>query len=61
LPHQEVTVNADWHRTHVLGSNAPMDARIAWHLEHAHWCGCRPIPASVLAVLAERDGGDLPS
>ena len=48
-------MNAAWHRTHVLGSRAPMDARIAWHLEHARECACRPIPASVLAAIADRD------
>jgi hypothetical protein len=33
-------VNAGWHRAHVLGRDVPMDARIAWHLEHARECAC---------------------
>jgi hypothetical protein len=47
-------MNADWHRAHVLGSGAPMDDRIAWHIEHGRECACRPIPASVLAAMADR-------
>jgi hypothetical protein len=52
-------LNAEWHREHVLGSTAPMDDRVAWHLEHARECGCRDIPASVVAEL-ERRGLDPP-
>jgi hypothetical protein len=50
-------MNADWHRSHVLASNAPMDARIEWHLEHARECACRPIPPSVLAEIEARTAG----
>lgn len=46
-------MNADWHRAHVLGSGAPMDVRIAWHLEHAQECACRPIPETVQRAIAE--------
>jgi hypothetical protein len=49
-------VNADWHRAHVLGSGAPMEARIAWHIEHARECACRPIPETVQrAIDAKRE------
>jgi hypothetical protein len=40
-----------WHEQHRLGSGAPMDARVAWHSEHAEVCGCRPVPASVQAAI----------
>ena len=43
-----------WHEQHRLGSGAPMDARVAWHLEHAEVCGCRPIPASVQKAIEAR-------
>jgi hypothetical protein len=53
-------MNADWHRAHVLGSGAPMDRRIAWHVEHARECGCRPIPASVQREIDAQQDGDRP-
>ena len=49
------SINADWHRDHVLGSNAPMADRIVWHQEHVQVCGCRPIPESVLKAIAEQE------
>ncbi|MBB3929999.1 hypothetical protein GGR25_001038 [Kaistia hirudinis] len=33
---------------------ASLNERIAWHLEHARACGCREIPASILAELERR-------
>lgn len=47
-------VNGEWHKAHVLGSNAPMDRRVEWHLEHARECGCRGIPGPVLAEIEAR-------
>lgn len=40
-------MNTDWHREHVLGSKAPMEERVRWHLQHAEKCSCRPIPRDV--------------
>lgn len=44
-----MTINAAWHRQHVMPKNPTEAARLAWHLEHAKHCGCRPIPASLAA------------
>jgi hypothetical protein len=52
-------MNREWHLAHVLGSNAPMDRRVEWHLEHARVCGCRAVPATVLAEMKAR-GIDVP-
>lgn len=52
-------MNREWHLAHVLGSKAPMDRRVEWHLEHVQVCGCAPIPLSVLAAI-ERRGLDVP-
>ncbi|HLN77156.1 MAG TPA: hypothetical protein VK204_08930 [Nocardioidaceae bacterium] len=52
-------MNRDWHLAHVLGSKAPMDRRVEWHLEHARECGCGPIPPSVKAEIRAR-GMDVP-
>lgn len=49
-------INADWHHAHVLGKNAPMDKRIAWHEEHLRECGCRKeLPVGVAKAIAERE------
>jgi hypothetical protein len=47
-------LNADWHAAHRMPVNPTLDQRVAWHVEHAAACGCRPMPASVLAALQER-------
>ena len=46
-------MNTDWHNEHVLGSNAPMEERVRWHLQHTAKCACRPIPKDVQAVIDE--------
>lgn len=55
-----MAINGDWHRAHVLGRGAPMDQRVEWHLEHAHVCGCGPVPRTVRAEL-ERRGVPVPT
>ncbi len=52
-------MNREWHPAHVLGSNAPMDRRVEWHVAHARECACAPVPASVLAEIQAR-GLDVP-
>jgi hypothetical protein len=52
-------VNTQWHDSHVLGQGATLDARVVWHVEHATACGCRAVPASVVAEL-ERRGEPVP-
>jgi uncharacterized protein YdhG (YjbR/CyaY superfamily) len=47
-------VNAEWHKKHVLGKGASLQARIAWHGEHQKRCACRPIPPK-LAEQMRRD------
>jgi hypothetical protein len=49
-----------WHEQHRLGSGASMEARTAWHLEHAEVCGCRPIPVSVRNAIDARRSGTGP-
>jgi hypothetical protein len=43
-----------WHRDHRLPARASLEQRVAWHLEHAKQCGCRPMPASVVAAIGTR-------
>lgn len=47
-------LNREWHLAHRLGRDASMEERIAWHIEHAANCLCRPIPAKVLVEMDRR-------
>jgi len=47
-------VNARWHESHVMPKAATLDQRVRWHLAHARHCGCRAIPATVVAELRRR-------
>jgi hypothetical protein len=49
-----MTLNARWHRAHPLGESASRSERIAWHVEHAAQCGCRPVPDSLSAEVTRR-------
>ena len=45
-------MNRLWHQQHVLGKNASLEERMAWHSEHQVACACRPIPAQLLAQMS---------
>lgn len=47
-------MNREWHEANPMPPKASLNERIAWHLEHARACGCREIPASILAELERR-------
>ena len=47
-------MNAAWHEKHPLGPKPSFEKRLAWHLEHQKHCGCRPIPAKLLAEMKKR-------
>jgi len=44
-------MNKEWHVAHVMPPNPTRDQRVVWHAEHAAECGCRPVPASLLAEV----------
>ena len=46
-----MAMDAAWHAEHPLPRSATTAERIAWHEEHARRCGCRPIPARLLAEM----------
>jgi len=50
-----MAINKAWHEAHRMPANAKLDQRIAWHEEHAQVCGCRPMPASVVKAISERE------
>ncbi|HVY51395.1 MAG TPA: hypothetical protein VHA07_07510 [Devosia sp.] len=47
-------INAAWHRAHPMPPKATLDQRIAWHVEHARHCGCRPIAGKIRDEMVKR-------
>ena len=45
-------INAEWHRAHPMPRNPSPSQRLAWHVEHAKFCACRPMPPSLQALVA---------
>jgi hypothetical protein len=44
--------NAEWHAEHKMPVRPTDQQRIDWHIEHARFCGCRPIPAGIELLIA---------
>jgi hypothetical protein len=44
-------MNRVWHEKHRMPKNAKLSERVNWHIAHAEYCGCRPIPKTVAAAL----------
>lgn len=53
-------MNAEWHKQHVMPRNATEAQRVAWHTEHAKFCACRPIPATVKQLIERVVAADSP-
>jgi hypothetical protein len=49
--HKNSSINAQWHKKHPMPANPTLEERIKWHTSHTRHCACRPIPASLLAVM----------
>ena len=47
-------LNREWHKKHVLGKGASLDARVKWHREHEVKCGCREVPANLRKLLGPK-------
>jgi hypothetical protein len=54
-------MNVEWHRQNVMPRNATEGQRIAWHTEHAKYCACRPIPATVQRLIDRAQALDAPA
>jgi hypothetical protein len=46
-----MAMNTQWHAQNKMPSKATAKQRLAWHLDHQKHCDCRPIPASLQALL----------
>jgi hypothetical protein len=53
-------MNKPWHEQNRMRRNATIEQRLAWHIEHQRHCQCRPIPQSLVPLLAERQPMDAP-
>jgi hypothetical protein len=47
-------INKEWHEAHPMPKTPSADQRVAWHLDHVAHCGCRRIPAGLLALMQQR-------
>ncbi len=47
-------LNKEWHLQHPMPTNATLDQRIAWHLEHKKNCECRDIPEKLKKEITKR-------
>jgi hypothetical protein len=47
-------MNAEWHKHNEMPKNAKVDQKIAWHIQHARHCGCRPIPKALMPEIEQR-------
>ncbi len=47
-------INAAWHDANPMPKNPTLDQRIAWHIEHAKHCGCRPIAGKLRDAMLKR-------
>lgn len=47
-------MNARWHELHPMPKNPTLAQRVTWHVAHAKQCGCRPMPATVIAALKSK-------
>lgn len=45
------TINAEWHRAHVMPKNPTDQQRANWHYDHALHCGCRQLTVSTIKLL----------
>jgi hypothetical protein len=47
-------LNAAWHEANPMPRKPTLDQRIAWHLEHAAHCACRPVPEQLAEEMRRR-------
>ncbi len=53
-------MNAEWHRVNRMPAEPTLDERLDWHVAHDKQCGCRKMPASIVAELALRTADPSP-
>ncbi len=51
-------MNEGWHSAHPMPKDPTFDQRVAWHMEHARECGCRPMPDTLKREIERRGPRD---
>ena len=49
-----MAINREWHIAHRMPPKPNLDERVAWHLDHARHCSCRPPSGTVLDEFRRR-------
>jgi hypothetical protein len=47
-----MTINAAWHIRHRMPARPTLQQRIAWHVEHERYCGCRRAPPALRRMMS---------
>lgn len=47
-------MNSKWHKAHPMPARATSSQRLKWHLAHVKACGCREMPAAIMAEILSR-------
>jgi hypothetical protein len=47
-------LNRSWHEKNRMPTNATLEQRIRWHLQHRKHCTCRPIPEKLAETMRAR-------
>lgn len=50
-----MSINATWHLANKMPKNPTLDERVAWHVEHARQCKCRPLHGKILEEIKKRN------
>ena len=52
-------LNREWHLANRMPKNPMPDQRIAWHVQHAQNCACRPMPPKLQQEIEKRRSPEL--
>lgn len=47
-------ITTEWHIKNRMPKNPTLDERVAWHLDHAKNCSCRPLDGKILEEIKKR-------
>lgn len=50
-----MSINAVWHLANKMPKNPTLNERVAWHVEHAKQCACRPLHGKILEEIKKRN------
>jgi hypothetical protein len=51
---KHMKINAEWHTNNKMPKNPTLDQRVAWHIQHAAHCQCRPLEGKMLGEIKKK-------